>query len=190
MHDHEVLAKSPLAHETVTRALHFFHDHDLPFLLHTEAQTFTTRAIPRRLKPILQAYNFEPAETVPAEHLLQSTLDVYQANVFMTADWEARVHQTFPECLIYRWDAEAVDLQRRSSDKSIGAMALLNYLGIAPDRAVHFGDGGNDIGMFQTMGTSVAMGNAEPHVKKHAQFQTTAVDDDGVLLGLQRLGLF
>ena len=52
-----------------------------------------------------------------------------------------------------------------------------------------FGDGLNDIEMFKCAGTAVAMGNALPEVKKHADIITTHVDEDGVWNGLKQLKL-
>lgn len=34
-----------------------------------------------------------------------------------------------------------------------------------------------------------AMGNAGEHVKKHADYVTACVDDDGILKGLKRYGI-
>ena len=43
-----------------------------------------------------------------------------------------------------------------------------------------FGDNENDIEMFHLVGTSVAMGNADDEVKKHASTVTLTVDEDGI----------
>ena len=53
--------------------------------------------------------------------------------------------------------------------------ALYHY-----DKLVVFGDGENDIEMFHLVGTSVAMGNADDEVKKHASTVTLTVDEDGI----------
>ena len=52
-----------------------------------------------------------------------------------------------------------------------------------------FGDGGNDIPMLQAAGTSVAMGDAAPSVKQAADFVTSSVDKDGIVLALEHFGL-
>ena len=43
-----------------------------------------------------------------------------------------------------------------------------------------FGDGENDIEMLHLVGTSIAMGNADVEVKKHASTVTLTVDKDGI----------
>ena len=52
-----------------------------------------------------------------------------------------------------------------------------------------FGDGGNDIAMLQHVGIGVAMGNAMEDVKASADFVTTSVDEDGVVVALRHFGL-
>ena len=52
-----------------------------------------------------------------------------------------------------------------------------------------FGDGENDLSMFEMVGTSVAMGNASDMVKAHATLVTDDVDSDGLYNACQRLGL-
>ncbi|GMA59166.1 hypothetical protein GCM10025858_36690 [Alicyclobacillus sacchari] len=107
----------------------------------------------------------------------------------MTREWDAVFEQEFPACYIYRWHEQAVDFQRRKSDKSIGALRLLEYLGIAPEEAVHIGDGGNDVGMFRTLGYSYAMGNAADEVKEVAKCVTSSAMAGGVADALADLGL-
>ncbi len=83
-----------------------------------------------------------------------------------------------------------MDLQKLHCDKSVGATALLKRLGVPPEHAMHIGDGGNDIGMFQTVGVSVAMGNADDGVKQYAKYVTDNVENDGVFAFCERFNLF
>ena len=65
---------------------------------------------------------------------------------------------------------------------------ILDELGIASDEAIAFGDGGNDIGMFDLVGTSVAMGNANDDAKRAATMVTDDADHDGIFNALRSLG--
>lgn len=76
------------------------------------------------------------------------------------------------------------------SSKGNGVAKLLKSLGIKPDAVAAIGDGENDIGMLQLVGTSIAMGNAVPqakHVAKHVLLATN--DDDGVAEAIDRFVL-
>ena len=48
-----------------------------------------------------------------------------------------------------------------------------------------FGDGENDTDMLDFVGLGIAMGNAEPQVKAHADYVTGSVDEDGIAKALQ-----
>lgn len=180
---------TPLRSETVTRVFKTLSTHNVPTIFHTEHDLVSFAPIPKKLMPILQKFDFPSIEIVTEDAWAKNTHPVYQLNAFMDRSLEANIEQEFSECLLYRWDNLAVDLQRRGSDKSIGALALLEYLGIPPEHALHIGDGGNDIGMFDTLGYSVAMGNAIDDVKHHAKIVTETAYEDGVYMALKQMGL-
>jgi len=51
---------------------------------------------------------------------------------------------------------------------------------VTPKEVLAFGDGENDIDMFQTAGFSVAMGNAMPAATAAAGYTTAGNDEGGV----------
>lgn len=57
------------------------------------------------------------------------------------------------------------------------------------NKVMAFGDSFNDLEMLSTVGFGVAMGNGEDAAKSAAQFVYPSVDEDGVLRGLQELGV-
>ena len=52
-------------------------------------------------------------------------------------------------------------------------------------RLAAFGDGKNEIPMFETVGYSVIMGNAINDVKKYADYVTKSNNDDGVAYAIE-----
>lgn len=88
-----------------------------------------------------------------------------------------------------RWCDGFCDIFPAGGGKQPAVLATLERYGIAPEEAVAFGDGGNDLPMFACVGRSVAMGNAGAEVKAAATDVTDNVDDDGVLRACERLGL-
>lgn len=187
--DAQVIAQYPLQPDVVARARTFFVERQLPVVFHRLEESVTPSPLPAKLHSLLQAYDYPATRVEETPESIDKDDDVYQANAFMTEDMDEEVSQRFPECLVYRWHTEATDLQRAGNDKSIGAIALLNYFGLAPEHAVHFGDAGNDIGMFRALGTSVVMGNATEEIKQYADYETSTADQDGVQNGLKHLGL-
>jgi Cof subfamily protein (haloacid dehalogenase superfamily) len=184
-----VVLSQPLSADVVGRVIQFSRRNQLPIILHTQRSTVIFEPFPDVYRPILEAYDFPPLERIELEHWQSSAEPVYQINVFMDRTWDHTVQNEFPECLLYRWDDRAVDLQKRGCDKVIGAKALLETWNVSPAVALHIGDGGNDIGMFRELGYSVAMGNASEEVKRHAKWVTTSAHEDGVYRALARLGI-
>ena len=63
---------------------------------------------------------------------------------------------------------------------------LLSELNITPDQVMVFGDGENDLSMFEVVKYPIAMGNAMPKVKEAAYDVTTSNDEDGIALALKK----
>ncbi|MFQ6929784.1 MAG: HAD family hydrolase [Eubacterium sp.] len=56
---------------------------------------------------------------------------------------------------------------RRLQEKGIGVNKVLEYYGIDKSQAMAFGDGNNDIEMFEQVGHPIAMGNASDDLKSY-----------------------
>jgi Cof subfamily protein (haloacid dehalogenase superfamily) len=73
------------------------------------------------------------------------------------------------------------------ADKFSACTSLLSTWGIPQDATVFFGDGVNDISCLAGFPHSVAMGNAQDSVKRHARYVTGSNNEDGVFRYLERL---
>ena len=73
-----------------------------------------------------------------------------------------------------------IELNHFEADKGHGLRALCDYLGIAPEETMAFGDGDNDTSMILLAGTGVAMGNGEESLKKVADRIALTNEEDGV----------
>lgn len=81
-----------------------------------------------------------------------------------------------------------LDISPSGVTKASALETLRARIGINPANVFAAGDGNNDIDMLQwaaRLGDSVAMGQAEPHVKAAAGRTTAPVDEGGLLLALQ-----
>ncbi len=117
--------------------------------------------------------------------------DIYQLFLHCDMEEESAYQIKIPELDFRRWTsgARTCDVNLSRSNKAVGLTKLLEKLGIAPDEAVAFGDGLNDIEMLSLVGMGVAMGTARDEVKKAANMVTLSVEEDGVQHGLELLGL-
>ena len=64
---------------------------------------------------------------------------------------------------------------------------LLDKLGISREELIAFGDNYNDITMIGYAGMGVAMGNAEPEVKRIANCVCETNDEDGVAKTIEQM---
>ena len=75
------------------------------------------------------------------------------------------------------------------TDKARGIRTMMALLDAPLEDVIVFGDGTNDIEMFQPTWENVAMGNAVPELKERADLVTSSVDDDGIRNACVELGL-
>ncbi len=115
--------------------------------------------------------------------------DVYQLNIYQLPEDDEPMLERIPNMELVRWTPLAADAIPLGSGKATGIRAMLDHYGLTPEQAIAFGDGGNDVSMFEVCGIGVAMGNAMEEAKAAADFVTDACDDDGVFNACRKLGL-
>ncbi|MCY1144232.1 HAD family hydrolase [Actinoplanes sp. Pm04-4] len=89
---------------------------------------------------------------------------------------------------LHRAGSRFVEVTAASVDKASGVLHALRTLGVAPERAIAFGDMPIDTAMFSVVGRSVAMADAPPEVLAAATDRTASVEDDGFARYLDRCG--
>ena len=81
------------------------------------------------------------------------------------------------------------DMYRRGCTKAHGIEHLINELDLSDKDTYAFGDGENDIEMFQRVKYGIAMGDAHETLIPHAYKQTENVPNEGIYKALLELGL-
>lgn len=81
---------------------------------------------------------------------------------------------------IAAWWDRAVDVIPKTGGKGNGIRKMLEYYQIEKEEAMAFGDGNNDIEMFQAVGKGIAMGNASSELKMHAFDSCDTAANDGI----------
>jgi len=115
--------------------------------------------------------------------------EMYQTLLFCQDGEETQYEQTFNQFDFIRWHPVSVDVIPKGGSKAKGIEKVVEILGYPKDRIFAFGDGLNDIEMLSTVKNSVAMGNAEEEVKEVAKYVTKSVNDNGIVYGLEMVGL-
>lgn len=80
-----------------------------------------------------------------------------------------------------------VDVTARGTSKGAGLEVLARARGMDLARTVVFGDHHNDVSMLERCGMPIAMGNAEPEVKRAAAFVTRSNAEAGVAHAVETL---
>ncbi|WHY65132.1 Cof-type HAD-IIB family hydrolase [Neobacillus sp. SuZ13] len=140
---------------------------------------------------VVEAYEHDPWKPELAPPQYWKDQDIYQIFLHCDLEEELSYQSKVPELDFRRWSsgARTCDVNLSNSNKAVGISKLLEKLGIAPDEAVAFGDGLNDMEMLSLVGMGVAMGNARDELKAVANMVTLSAEEDGVRYGLERLGL-
>ncbi|MBU8906191.1 Cof-type HAD-IIB family hydrolase [Desertibacillus haloalkaliphilus] len=115
--------------------------------------------------------------------------ELYQSLLFCLEGEEGQYEQAFDDFDFIRWHPVSVDVLPKGGSKAKGIEKIVEKLGIPEDHQYAFGDGLNDIEMLSTVKNSVAMGNGKDRVKEVAKYVTRSVEDDGIVHGLQMVGL-
>lgn len=73
-----------------------------------------------------------------------------------------------------------LDILPEGNNKGSNCVLLSKYLNIDSNNMLCFGDGLNDLSMFEVCKVAVAMGNALPELKRLATYITDSNDEDGI----------
>jgi Cof subfamily protein (haloacid dehalogenase superfamily) len=79
-----------------------------------------------------------------------------------------------------------LDVTHPDANKGFVARYLADRYGLAREQIATIGDMPNDVLMFAHSGLSIAMGNADPQVKRAARRTTTCNDDEGFANAIER----
>jgi len=88
------------------------------------------------------------------------------------------------------WGDECVDIIPPGVSKTIGIDEILKRYGIDIEETLAVGDGENDTTMLEHCAIGIAMGNSYEELKKHADYVTDDIDEDGLYNALKHYRLF
>lgn len=84
-------------------------------------------------------------------------------------------------------DNHSMEIYAKNVSKATGILDVLRLLNIDIKDSYCFGDGPNDVEMFETVGHAIAMGNALDIIKERAESICLTVHEDGVAHKLKEL---
>ncbi len=181
----QCLAHFPLSHEQIISSTKYLQKQHIAYgyMTRDEIITFSqdkymTQALTSLHIPYRMADGFD------------MNVPIYQILAFYENNQNIDLsHHLSDDLKTVRWHTSGVDILDVHGSKARGIKAVLRTLGLSMTDAWAFGDGLNDIEMLSAVGFGVAMGNAHPDLKAIANYVCPRHDEDGILRGLQALGV-
>ena len=126
------------------------------------------------------------------EELMKKNLEFRKIIVF-NPDAEVNINnriklkEKFPELSILSSYPENIEINNKYGQKGPGLLKAIEQMGIKKEEVAVFGDGYNDLSMFELFPNSYAPVNAEPDIKKMASEIIPSNNDDGVGIKINEL---
>jgi Cof subfamily protein (haloacid dehalogenase superfamily) len=81
------------------------------------------------------------------------------------------------------------DIYSNDYSKASGIICVIEKLEVSIKDSYAFGDGINDIEMFQTVSKGISMGNARSELDKYTFYKTLSVKEEGIYYALKKLNM-
>ena len=116
--------------------------------------------------------------------------DIYQMWTFEEQGDDLTLPDSLASTLrMVRWHEHSSDVVPISGSKAAGVAKVVEQLGLKPENVMVFGDGLNDLELFDYAGISVAMGISHDKIKEKADYITKTLEEDGIFDALEGFGM-
>ena len=116
--------------------------------------------------------------------------DIYQMWTFEDKGDDLHLSDSLADKLrMVRWHQHSSDVVPISVSKATGVAKVVEHLGLKPENVMVFGDGLNDMELFDYAGISIAMGVSHEKIKEKADYITKTVEKDGIFDALEGFGM-
>ncbi len=183
--DDEVVREVPVNEEDKATMLGLLRAGEIVGIVNFSDELFVT-GTPERLEEVQDRWIMTPHKAIDE---IDTDRPIYQFVLNAAPEEDERIQALTKHLITQRWEPTAVDIIQEGGGKRRAMEAYFDYLGIAPEQTIAFGDGANDIPMLETAGIGVAMGNASDEVKAHADHVSDACDAGGIWNALVDLGI-
>lgn len=115
---------------------------------------------------------------------------VYQCSVFFN-DGQKTLNTNFAEwqLKLVHWHSTGGDILPIEASKARAVYDVCQHFAIDVSETMAFGDGLNDLEMFDVVGKSIAMGDAKAELKALASHVTGTIEEQGIQTALAKFGL-
>lgn len=116
--------------------------------------------------------------------------DIYQMWTFEEQGDDLVLPESLASTLrMVRWHEHSSDVVPIFGSKAAGVAKVVDQLGLKPENVIVFGDGLNDLELFDYAGISIAMGVSHEKIKEKADYITKTLEEDGIFDALEGFGM-
>ncbi|MFK4001560.1 MULTISPECIES: Cof-type HAD-IIB family hydrolase [Psychrobacter] len=135
----------------------------------------------------LRDYNARTPNSIVDPVYYQST-PVYQCSVFFNNQIDKMQDVNFDHygLKLVHWHHIGADILPVDASKARGIKDVCEYYAVDVNECMAFGDGMNDLEMFDLVGYAVAMGDAQPDLIARADFVTGTIEERGIQAVLEQ----
>lgn len=111
---------------------------------------------------------------------------IHQIWLFATNEEICNIMPKFTNFTIIPWGKYGADIIPNGASKGLGVQAVIEKLGYDITHTYAFGDGANDVMMFQKVGTSICMGNGAEIAKQNAKYICEPITEEGLAKSIEQ----
>ena len=149
---------------------------------HTAKLSTRTELISEAIDPIYPELDVDPD--------FYEKEDIYQMWTFEERGDDLILPDTLASTLrMVRWHEHSSDVVPISGSKAAGVAKVVEHLGLKPENVMVFGDGLNDLELFDYAGVSIAMEISHEKIKEKADYITKTLEEDGIFDALEGFGM-
>lgn len=185
--DEEVVYKNPIKRELLKQLAMHAEKYQHPIIYMDHAGWYSSMEYHAELAVAIDSLKVN--KRIEFDPAFYKNNEIYQTLLYCETEHEVGYKKAMDQLDFVRWHQYSVDVLPLGGSKAQGIENLINHLGISHEHVYAFGDGLNDVEMLTYIQNSVAMGNGHDSAKKAAKFVTKDVSEDGILHGLQMVGL-
>lgn len=190
--DMQVIEQHVVPEQLVTPIAQLMQSFKLDVWIYQGTRWFVTDLQAPHVTRESQTVQFEPELSADVTHLTQDVLKIVGVSDDHAAVAKAaeEAHERFGEHVSAAASQPYyLDVTHPNANKGSVAKYMARQYGLAPEQIATIGDMPNDVLMFAHSGLSIAMGNADPQVKRAARRTTASNADEGFAKAVERFVL-
>lgn len=143
-------------------------------------------------------WNFDMRQAYQTIHYVKNVNEIYGAiNKLQVMDEKDNIQKIYEELNekfndkfeIFRTSYRQIEILPYGFSKGCTLKKIMEYNHWNKDEVIAFGDGENDVSLFDQVENSFAMGQAQSYVKNRARYETLSNNEEGIYVALKKLNL-